>query len=310
VATLAICIVFFPVLLLEGPARFLFTPLALAVVFSMLASYLLSRTLVPTLARMLLARGEGVGTSAARPARRLQALFLRLQDAYGRALEAVLRHRRLALAAAGGFALMSGGLYFALGQDFFPGVDAGLMNLHLRAPAGTRLEATEKVVAQVEQALREIIPAEELRGLNSNVGTSAPFTQAFIPSDDVSSQDADLFISLADRHHPTAQVMARVREELPRRFPGLTFYFQPADLVSQVLNFGVSTPIDLKVQGMDLAADQAVAGRLEAALKGVPGVVDIPSATAARRAAYPRPGPARGPVIGPCTILSRASASR
>jgi CzcA family heavy metal efflux pump len=266
VATLAICIVFFPVVLLEGPARFLFTPLALAVVFSMLASYLLSRTLVPTLARLLLGRVRAEG-----PVPR----FVRLREAYGRTLAAALRHRGPVLAAFAGFTLLSGALYLALGQDFFPGVDAGFMSLHLRTPAGTRLEATERLVAQVEQSLREIIPAQELRGLSANVGAPFPYIHAFIPSDNVSSQDADLFISLAERHRPIAGTMAGIREQLSRRFPGLTFYFQPADLVSQVLNFGVSAPIDLKVQGMDLAATQGVARRLEAALRTIPGAVDI-----------------------------------
>jgi CzcA family heavy metal efflux pump len=281
VATLAICIVFFPVVMLVGPARYLFTPLALAVVFSMLASYVLSRTLVPTLSRMMMTDGARQGGSAApstfsqRYNHRREELLNRFQEAYGRTLAAVLHQRRFVLAAFAGFTLLSAGLLLALGQDFFPGVDAGLMSLHLRAPAGTRLEATEALVAQVEQHLRELIPAKELRTLNANIGAPASFIQAFIPSDNVTSQDADLSISLEEKHQPTAQYMRRIREELPKRFPGVTFYFQPADIVSQVLNFGVSAPIDLKVEGMNLEATLGVARKLEAALKGIPGAVDI-----------------------------------
>ena len=223
VSTLAICIVFFPVALLEGPARYLFTPLALAVVFAMLASYLLSRTLVPTLARMLMPQGThgapGTGWSERFNRRREQALA-RMQSRYGRVLEAALHHRRLVLAVFGGFTLLSAGLGAVLGQDFFPRVDAGLMKLHVRTPPGMRLEATEGVVAQVEACLRDLIPPEELRTLNANIGAPASFVQAFIPSDAVTSQDADLFISLADHHRPTEDYMRRIREELPRRFRG------------------------------------------------------------------------------------------
>jgi CzcA family heavy metal efflux pump len=279
VATLAICIVFFPVVMLVGPARYLFTPLALAVVFSMLASYVLSRTLVPTLSKMLMpgeAHGEAATASfSERYNRRREEVFSRFQEAYGRLLDGVLYHRRFVLGAFAAFILLSGGLFFTLGQDFFPSVDAGLMSLHVRAPAGTRLEATEALIAQVEQSLREIIPDKELRTLNSNIGAPASFIQAFIPSDNVTSQDADLSISLEEKHRPTALYMRRIREELPKRFPGVAFYFQPADIVSQVLNFGVSAPIDLKVEGMNLEATLGVARKLEGALKGIPGAVDI-----------------------------------
>ncbi len=276
VATLAICIVFFPVVLLVGPARYLFTPLALAVVISMLASYLLSRTLVPTLSKLLM-RGDphaGIGFSARYNARR-EALFTRFQEAYGRLLDGVLHHRRFVIGVFAAFTLLSSGLFFVLGRDFFPGVDAGLMSLHVRAQPGTRLETTEALVAQVEQAIRRIVPPEELHTLNANIGAPASFIQAFIPSDNVTSQDADLLISLAERHHPTAQYMKRMREALPSQFPGVAFYFQPADIVSQVLNFGVSAPIDLKVEGMNLAATEGVARRLEASLKDIPGAVDV-----------------------------------
>ena len=283
IATLAICIVFFPVVLLVGPARYLFTPLALAVVFSMLASYVLSRTLVPTLSRMLMpseSHGPAVREGrfhafSVRYNARREIVFARFQEAYGRVLDGVLHHRRFVLAAFAGFTILSTGLLLALGQDFFPSVDAGLMKLHLRTPPGTSLEATETLIIQVEKTLREIIPAQELRTLNSNIGAPASFIQAFIPSDNVTSQDTDIFISLQEHHHSTEGYMRRIREELPQRFPGIGLYFQPADIVSQVLNFGVSAPIDIKVEGINLEAGMGVARRLEAALHRIPGAVDI-----------------------------------
>ncbi len=283
VATLAICIVFFPVVLLVGPARYLFTPLALAVVLSMLASYVLSRTLVPTLARMLmpgeehdLTPVEGREPSFTQRFNiRRERAFSRFQEAFGRGLDGVLHHRRFVLVAFAAFTLLSTGLFFALGQDFFPNVDAGQMKLHLRTPPGTRLEESEALIIQVEKTIRDIIPASELRTLNSNIGAPAFFIQAFIPSDNVTSQDADLFISLQEHHHPTAAYMRRIREELPKQYPGLGFYFQPADIVSQVLNFGVSAPIDLKVEGANLEASMGVARKLEASLQRIPGAVDV-----------------------------------
>jgi len=276
VATLAICIVFFPVVLLVGPAKYLFTPLAMAVVYSMLASYLLSRTLVPTLARMLLEHDDHA------PASRLGRFnawrergFRRFQDAYGRVLDRVLHHRRFVLVAGSAFAIISLGLLFVLGRDFFPTVDAGLMKLHVRAPSGLRLEETERVVAEVERTIRESIPAHELATVNSNIGMPSPFNLAFIPSDNVTSQDADIFISLTKEHRPTQRYMKALREDLPRRFPGVSFYFQSADIVSQVLNFGVPAPVDVQIEGANLAASAELARRLEAGLRQVPGAVDV-----------------------------------
>ncbi len=276
VATLAICIVFFPVVLLVGPAKYLFTPLAMAVVYSMLASYLLSRTLVPTLARMLLGQdhqtpGSRLGLFNAWRERG----FSRFQDAYGRILERVLHHRRFVLMAGSAFALISLGLLFVLGRDFFPTVDAGLMKLHVRAPSGLRLEETERVVAEVERTIRELVPARDLATVNSNIGMPSPFNLAFIPSDNVTSQDADIFISLQKEHPPTQRYMKALREELPRRFPGVSFYFQSADIVSQVLNFGVPAPIDVQIEGPNLAVSAELARRLETGLRQVPGAVDV-----------------------------------
>jgi multidrug efflux pump subunit AcrB len=274
VATLAICIVFFPVVLLTGAARFLFTPLAMAVVFSMLASYLLSRTLVPTLARMLMAHDAHPADSfSARFNAWRERWFGAFLEAYGRALNRVLHHRRVVLIFAALFALLSTGLLSVIGRDFFPAVDAGLMKLHVRVPPGTRLEETERVVAQVEGVVRERV--SDLDTLNSNIGVPSPFNLAFLPTDNVTSQDADLFISLRHGHRPTREWTRMLREELPHRFPGVRFYFQPADLVSQVLNFGIPAPIDIQLEGNNLVASAEVARRLEEAVREVPGAVDV-----------------------------------
>ncbi|TMB01092.1 MAG: efflux RND transporter permease subunit, partial [Deltaproteobacteria bacterium] len=185
-ATLTICVVFFPVVLLEGPARFLFTPLALGVVISMLASYLLSRTLVPTLARILLEKedleqkGPGFG---ARFNRWRDARFERFREAYGRALSVVLGHRGMVIGAAGLVLLCSAALPFVVGLDFFPAVDAGQMRLHFRAPIGTRVEETERHVARLEQRIREIVPADELQTLNSMIGVPISYNLAFVQTD-------------------------------------------------------------------------------------------------------------------------------
>ena len=276
VATLAICIVFFPVVLLVGPAKYLFTPLAMAVVFSMLASYVLSRTLVPTLSRMLMGHDHPEsGSFAGRFNARREAWLGRFQEAYGRALDQVLHHRVFVLGAAVAFAAVSSGLLFAIGRDFFPTVDVGLMKLHVRAPAGLRLEETERLVAQVESEIRGLVPAGELRSVNSNIGVPSSFNLAFMPSDNVTSQDADIFISLAPEGHHTREHMAKLREELPRRLPGVVFYFQPADIVSQVLNFGVAAPIDVQIEGSDLKAGAVLAQRLSAAIRTIPGAVDV-----------------------------------
>jgi CzcA family heavy metal efflux pump len=276
VATLAICIVFFPVVLLVGPAKYLFTPLAMAVVFSMLASYVLSRTLVPTLSRMLMGHDHPDPDSRwARFNARREAWLDRLQEVYGRALEQVLHHRVYVLGVALAFVAVSSGLLFVIGRDFFPTVDVGLMKLHMRVPPGLRLEETERMVAQAESEIRTLIPAAELRSLNSNIGVPSAFNMAFLPSDNVTSQDADLFISLAPEGHRTREHMASLREELPKRLPGVSFYFQPADIVSQVLNFGVAAPIDIQIEGPNLRANADLAQRLKAGIQSVPGAVDV-----------------------------------
>jgi len=277
-ATLTICVVFFPVVLLEGPARFLFTPLALGVVISMLASYLLSRTLVPTLARLLLEKedleNKGPGFSA-RFNRWRDAGFARFRDAYGRALSAVLAHRGMVLGAAGLLLVCTAALPFVVGLDFFPTVDAGQMRLHYRAPIGTRIEETERQVARLEQRIRDIVPANELETINSMIGLPVSYNLAFVQTDNTGSQDADVLIALKPKHAPTEKYMERIRRELPDEFPGSNLYFQPADIVSQVLNFGLPAPIDIQIEGPDVEESFGVARELAKRIRAVPGATDV-----------------------------------
>ncbi|HZU54113.1 MAG TPA: efflux RND transporter permease subunit, partial [Holophagaceae bacterium] len=289
VATLSICIVFFPVVLLTGPAKFLFTPLALAVVLAMLASYVLSRTLVPALCRMLLP-GEHHGghpdhhpdDGKKHPLDRLLHRFNPARDRimdrfnarYERALAWSLRHRRFVLGLAGSLLAVSLALVFTVGTDFFPAVDAGLMKLHYRGPSGTRIEETETQIARLEARLRQVIPPEELDTINANIGVPSSYNLAFVPTDNAGPMDADILIQLKKDHRPTDGYMDRIRKEIPKDFPGSSLYFQPADIVSQVLNFGVSAPVDVQVEGMDLAKDYELAERIRRELAIIPGVVD------------------------------------
>ena len=280
-ATLTICIVFFPVVLLEGPARFLFIPLALGVVISMMASYFLSRTLVPVLARMLMGGEELHPGEAGKPTlvQRFNKWrddgFHRFQEAYGRALSAVLAHRGVVLGAAGLILLCTAALPFTVGLDFFPSVDAGQMRLHFRAPIGTRIEETEKLVAQVEGRIKEIVPASDLSTINALIGVPIFFNLAFVQTDNTGSQDADVLVALKPGHKPTEEYMERIRRELPDEFPGCTLYFQPADIVSQVLNFGLSAPIDVQIEGPDAEQSFGLAQQLARKIRGIPGAADV-----------------------------------
>src|ERR1700737_3096960 len=283
-ATLTICVVFFPVVLLEGPARFLFTPLALAVVVSMLASYVLSRTLVPTLARILMEKEVLEDPHAPLPAnpsfgRRFNRLrdqwFERFQSAYGRALELALAHRGFVLGCAVLVVACTAVLPFRVGLDFFPAVDAGQMRMHFRAPIGTRIEETERLVAQVEGRIRDVIPERELSTINSNIGVPVFYNLAFVQTDSIGSQDADILVALKPDHAPTTKYMDALREILPREFPGSTIYFQPADIISQVLNFGLSAPIAVQIEGSDLDKSYALAAGLRDRLREIPGTTDV-----------------------------------
>jgi multidrug efflux pump subunit AcrB len=287
VSTLCICIVFVPVVFLTGPAASLFLPLALAVVFAMLASYLLSRTLVPTMVLYLLPRevniyaaGEHAAAANAGPLWRFHHAFNRwferLRSAYERLLGWALDHRKLASVGLLGFALGSLALAPRVGQDFFPAVDAGQFRLHVRAPSGTRIEETERIFGQVEDTIREIVPENERAMILDIMGTSPSFTvRAYIDNGTVSNADGEVLVSLKHGHRPTAEYVARLREELPRRFPNCTFYFQPADITSQILDFGLPAPIDVQVVGVDRKANLALAKKLREKMAAVPGIADV-----------------------------------
>lgn len=281
VATLTICIVFVSVLFLEGPARFLFGPLAMAVVFAMLASYVLSRTLVPMLADLML-RGEkhGHGAESGDGNRFLQAFnrgFDRFQSRYMRALTWTLNHRK---AVFGVFVLILGvtaAMLPFIGRDFFPKVDAGQIKLHLRAPAGSRLEETERIAAETEAVVRRIIPEAEVGSVISNIGlTGERYNFVFTDNSATGSADAELLISLTDeRSRPTDDYIRQLRETLRDEMPEVTYFFLAADIVGQILNFGLTSPIDVQVSGFDRANNLRIAKEIVQRVSQIPGAVDV-----------------------------------
>jgi multidrug efflux pump subunit AcrB len=278
VGTLSICVVFFPVVLLAGVARFLFPPLALAVVAAMLTSYLLSRTLVPAMASYLLPDLVAAAPPSGRGGAflyRFERGFERFRQAYSGALASFIAHRRLGLI---GVAVMIGGslpLMWVVGQDFFPSVDSGLMRLHVRAPTGTRIEATEWLINSIDLDIRRVIPASQLQTISDNIGIPESYVLAYYPTDSIGEQDADVMIELTPTHQPTANYEAAIRDRLARDFPGVETYFQPADIISQVLSFGLPAPIDAQVSGPNLSSDYVLASRLQSAMRQIPGIVDL-----------------------------------
>ena len=282
VSTLSICIVFVPVVFLTGPAKYLFTPLAMAVVFAMLASYLLSRTIVPTLVRYLLAsetHGEAAGAAPGFFGRihdAFQRGFERVRAAYIRALERALARRAPVLGAFTVVVVSGLVLLPFVGRDFFPAVDTGQFRLHVRAPAGTRIEETEQVFAEVEAAMRRVIPKDEVVSVIDNIGQPPPINLAFTDSVTLGPSDGEILVSLnPERHQPTARWMKTLRETLPREFPGVTFFFQPADIVSQILSFGLPAPIDVQVTGFNQQATHEIALEVAGRMARIPGAVDV-----------------------------------
>jgi CzcA family heavy metal efflux pump len=278
VGTLAICIVFFPVVLLTGVAKFLFTPLALAVVFAMLTSYLLSRTLVPTMARLLLPEDheENLGTGRwGRIVRGFDAGFEKVKEKYRYALAGFIARRNFSLVFVAIIILSSSALLLVVGEDFFPAIDAGMMSLHVRMPTGTRIEHTELEVDNIERTIRTVVPADELQGISDNIGLPLSYDLAFYQTDTIGPQDADILIQLKPDHKPTAGYQQKIRELLVRRYPNVTAYFQAADIVSQVLNFGLPAAIDAQINGNDLQSDYDIALRLKNKMALIPGVSDL-----------------------------------
>ena len=288
VSLLCICIVFVPMFFLDGVARFLFVPLAESVMFAMVFSFLLSRTLVPTLAKYLLrahaAHVDEHGNVLPQPPssnpfvrfqRAFEDRFTRLRSGYHQLLALAIEHRKAFVGGFLGFIAVSLLLAPFLGRNFFPQVDGGQILMHVRAPVGMRLEETAARFATVEGAIRQMIPPKEIATVVDNIGTYlSSINTIYNNTGTIGESDGDIQISLNEGHAPTAAYVSLLRNELPRRFPGMEFSFLPADIVSQILNFGAPAPIDVQVRGNDLQADYAYANKLLAQIRHVTGVAD------------------------------------
>ena len=286
VSTLAICIVFVPVVFLKGAVQFLFTPLALAVVLAMLASYFLSRTLVPTMVQYLLRREVGRYAEAEEHAGggifwRIHAVFNRrfeaMRDQYRSLLVWALHHRTIVLVEFGMVFATAIILAMLTGQDFFPQVDAGQFRLHARASAGTRIEETDQIFDAIEGSIRRIVPPQEIALVLHNIGLPlGGVNLAFSDSSTIGPADGEILVSLKPEHQrSTFDYIREMRQKLPREFPNLTFFYQPADIVSQILNFGLPAPIDIQLIGQNRAANYAIARRIAERIGDVPGLVDV-----------------------------------
>ena len=276
VSTLCICTVFVPMFFLTGVARYLFAPLAEAVVFAMLASYVLSRTLVPTLVLLLMDHTPRAGASSAlqRVYRAFNGRFERIRAGYAIILSQVLQ-RRVFAGSFLGFCVLSCCLAPVLGRDFFPSVDGGQIRLHMRLPTGARIEETARVADEVERVIRSIIPPADLGTILDNLGVAVSgINKSYSNAGTFGSHDGEIQVSLNVGHRPTQRYVEAMRRELPRRFPGVEFFFQPADMVTQILNFGLPSAIDVKITGADLRADYDIAARLMKQIEMIPGTVD------------------------------------
>jgi multidrug efflux pump subunit AcrB len=269
-ATSTICIVFLPLFFLSGATRSLFVPLAYAVIFAMSASYVLSRTLVPALARKLMANAHAAPAADWR-----DRFFLGVQTIYERMLLVVLHHRAIATGVVVALLGVSVGVGCNVGTDFFPGVDAGQMRLHVRAAPGTRIESTEQLVGRIEATIRHVVPGGDLQSITDNIGVPSPVNLAFAPTDNVGEADADVLVALKPHHASTVTHRRKIRAALETEFPGVQTYFQPADIVAQVLNFGLAAPIDIQIEGKDVDASMDLARKLRRRLQAIPGVVDV-----------------------------------
>ncbi|AQH01233.1 RND transporter [Burkholderia sp. KK1] len=280
VSTLCICIVFVPMFFLTGVAKFLFVPLAEAVVFAMLASYILSRTLVPTLAMLLMGHAHAPDSKAKpnlfmRLHRRFDRGFERMRGAYIVILSTLLVRRRRFATLFLGFCLLSAGLVFVLGEDFFPSVDAGDIRMHMRAPTGTRIEETARLADEVEKVVRQIVPQDELATILDNLGLPySGINLSYSNAGTIGTLDGEIQVALKENHAPTQKYIDELRALLPRRFPGVEFFFQPADIVTQILNFGLPAAIDVQIQGQNGKANFDAASKLMKQIRMIPGNVD------------------------------------
>ena len=285
VSTLAICIVFVPMFLLSGVARYLFVPLAEAVVFAMLASYLLSRTVVPTMARYLLKEHDEEKAQAKRQSRNpfirfqlaFERNFERIRHGYVRLLTFCVDHAAAFIVV---FLVLAVGSVLALtpwlGADFFPSVDSGQFVIHMRAHTGTRIEESAALCDRVEQTIREQIPASELSTIVDNIGLPySSLNLSYSVSAPIGPSDADIQVQLKTKHHPTDAYVQRICRALAQQYPGVTFYEVPVDIVTQILNFGLAAPIDIQIVGPNLYANRALAERMLNEVRYVPGAVDM-----------------------------------
>ncbi len=280
VSTLAISCVFTSVVFLEGPAKFLFTPLGLAVVFAMLASYALSRTLTPIIIGLLL-KGEhhdatpGSGNWFARFHQGFERAFERFRRGYVRVLTLLLKRRWIVGVVAALILALGGVMLTFVGRDFFPAIDGGQIKLHVRAPAATRIETTERVFQEVEDKIREVIPDRDRDLIVDDIGVpQRTYNLAFTDGSTINSNDGVILVALKDGHAPTADYVRRLREALPAAFPSVTFYFQAADMTTQILNFGLPAQIDARVVGRDRATNLRLAHELRRRVAAIPGIAD------------------------------------
>ena len=280
VSTICICVVFLPMFFLAGVSRYLFVPLAEAVIFAMIASYVLSRTLVPTLAMYLLSARHDRHGRTLNPFKRFQrafdAGFERLRFGYRGLLGTLVRRRRIFVPGFFLICLSAGALLPWLGQDFFPSTDNGEFILHLRAKTGTRIEETARICDLVEDSVRATIPRREMDTILDNIGLAfSQINMIYNTSGTIGAADADILVSLKAEHRATSDYVRELRNKLPREFPGTTFYFLPADIVTQILNFGLPAPIDVQIDGPNIEANRRVAEKVLSELRRVPGTVDL-----------------------------------
>jgi multidrug efflux pump subunit AcrB len=280
VSTFCICIVFVPMFFLTGVARYLFVPLAESVVFAMLASYVLSRTLVPTLAMMLMGHAHKPKEGAKpnlfmRLYQRFDRGFEKMRAAYIVVLSTLLVRRRVFAAGFLGFCVLSTGLTFVLGEDFFPTVDAGDIRMHFRAPTGTRIEETAKLADQIEKVVRQVVPPAQLVTILDNLGLPySGINLSYGNSGTIGTLDGEIQVQLSEDHKPTQRYVDKLRAVLPQRFPGVEFFFQPADIVTQILNFGLPAAVDVQIAGADQKGNFQIASALMKKVRLIPGNVD------------------------------------
>jgi multidrug efflux pump subunit AcrB len=280
VSTTCICIAFMPLFALQGVSHYLFPPLAEAIIFAMLASYLLSRTLVPTMAMYLLKEANHNAAPSRNPLVRMQKAFDKgfenVRHIYESLLRTLIQRRMIFIPIFLLVCICAGALIPWLGRDFFPDTDSGQFVLHFRAKTGTRIEDTAMLADQIENTIRRQIPKQEVQGIDDDIGL--PYSQInfmYNTSGVIGASDADVLVSLNPKHHPTADYVGTLRTILPRQFPGTTFYFLPADIVTQILNFGLPAPVDLQIEGQDQAKNHELATRVLEELRHVPGLTDL-----------------------------------